>query len=96
MPTYDYICDDCEYNFEEFQPITANPLTKCPKCQGSVRRLISSGNGFLFKGSGFYITDNRSDSYKKGKQKEESIPATKDSKKTSAKPAKKAASQSLA
>lgn len=71
MPTYDYVCDDCGHNFEEFQPITAEPLTKCPKCLGHVRRLIGAGNGFLFKGNGFYITDYRSESYKKEKQKEE-------------------------
>jgi len=57
MPTYDYRCDDCSYEFEEFQSITAAPLETCPKCTGSVRRLISPGNGLIFKGSGFYITD---------------------------------------
>ena len=71
MPTYDYACDDCGYHFEEFQSITAEPLTKCPECQGHIRRLISAGNGFLFKGSGFYITDYRSEKYKKDKQKAE-------------------------
>ncbi|MFQ5823809.1 MAG: FmdB family zinc ribbon protein [bacterium] len=57
MPTYEYLCDDCKYQFEEFQSITAAPLEVCPKCGGSVQRLISSGNGLIFKGSGFYITD---------------------------------------
>lgn len=71
MPTYDYVCDDCGYHFEEFQSITSEPLTKCPKCRGHIHRLIGAGNGFLFKGSGFYITDYRSDSYKSSKQKEE-------------------------
>ena len=71
MPTYDYVCENCGNNFEEFQSITAEPLTKCPKCSGKVRRLIGTGNGFLFKGSGFYITDYRSDSYKKDKNKAE-------------------------
>jgi len=71
MPTYEYQCENCGYSFEEFQSITAEPLTICPKCQGHVRRLISSGNGFLFKGSGFYITDYRSEGYKKDKQKAE-------------------------
>lgn len=71
MPTYDYVCDNCGYHFEEFQSITAEPLTKCSKCRGHVRRLIGAGNGFLFKGNGFYITDYRSKSYKNEKQKEE-------------------------
>ncbi len=57
MPTYDYLCNDCQHQFEAFQSITAAPLTECPKCSGSVRRLISAGNGLIFKGSGFYITD---------------------------------------
>lgn len=57
MPTYDYACNDCSHQFEAFQSITAAPLTECPKCRGSVRRLISAGNGLIFKGSGFYITD---------------------------------------
>ncbi len=76
MPTYDYVCDDCGHNFEAFQPITAEPLTKCPKCPGHVRRLIGAGNGFLFKGNGFYITDYRSEGYKKEKQKEEGSKST--------------------
>jgi len=65
MPTYQYKCAQCDYRFEEFQPITDSPLDKCPRCGGPVERVISGGAGFLFKGSGFYITDNRSDSYKK-------------------------------
>ena len=73
MPTYDYLCDNCGYKFEKFQLMTAAPLTICPECGKHVRRLISAGNGFLFKGSGFYITDYRSESYKKGKAKETKI-----------------------
>lgn len=57
MPTYEYKCDACGHQFEEFQRITAPPLEICPKCGGKVRRLISPGNGIIFKGSGFYITD---------------------------------------
>ena len=72
MPTYEYVCDSCDYHFEEFQSISASPLTACPRCHGNVRRLIGGGNGFLFKGKGFYITDYRSDTYKKDKQKSES------------------------
>lgn len=57
MPTYEYICRDCGYEFEEFQSITADPLSVCPKCGGKVERKISAGGGLIFKGSGFYITD---------------------------------------
>jgi putative FmdB family regulatory protein len=66
MPTYEYKCDSCGKVFEEFQSITAQPLTQCKfeGCSGSVHRLFSAGAGFLFKGSGFYQTDYRSDSYK--------------------------------
>ena len=67
MPTYEYQCQKCGHAFEEFQSIKADPLTNCPKkgCRGKVRRLISAGGGLLFKGSGFYITDYRSEGYKK-------------------------------
>ncbi len=82
MPTYDYICENCEHNFEEFQSITAEPLTSCPACSGKVKRLIGTGNGFLFKGSGFYITDYRSDSYKKDKSKAEGTTSSKTKTKT--------------
>ena len=85
MPTYDYKCNNCGYHFEEFQSMTAAPLTACPQCCGHVQRLIGTGNGFLFKGSGFYITDYRSDSYNKGKQKEEKPSSTSTKKKSSAK-----------
>ncbi len=57
MPTYEYECDKCGYTFERVQPITAEPLKRCPKCKGKVRRLISGGAAVLFKGSGFYETD---------------------------------------
>ncbi|MER3416372.1 MAG: FmdB family transcriptional regulator [Gemmataceae bacterium] len=65
MPTYDYVCDHCEHQFEEFQYITEEPLRKCPRCgRKKLRRLIGPGAALLFKGSGFYITDYRSESYK--------------------------------
>jgi len=66
MPTYEYECEKCGRIFEEFQSISAEPLTTCKLdgCDGSVHRLISPGAGFLFKGSGFYATDYRSNSYK--------------------------------
>lgn len=57
MPTYDYECKKCSHAFELFQQITAKPVKKCPKCGGDVRRLIGSGAGIIFKGSGFYETD---------------------------------------
>ncbi|WP_437193494.1 FmdB family zinc ribbon protein [Planctomicrobium sp. SH527] len=66
MPTYDYECKTCEHKWEEFQSIKAAPLKKCPECgKNSATRLIGTGAGILFKGDGFYITDYRSESYKK-------------------------------
>jgi putative FmdB family regulatory protein len=96
MPTYDYVCDNCGYNFEEFQSITAAPLTKCPKCRGYVRRLIGAGNGFLFKGNGFYITDYRSENYKKAKQNEEGSSSKSSSDKPSSKSEKDSGAKTLA
>ncbi len=64
MPTYDYQCSKCGDVFETFQRITDAPLEACPKCGGPVKRLIGPGAGFLFRGSGFYITDYRSKDYK--------------------------------
>jgi putative FmdB family regulatory protein len=70
MPTYEYECEKCGYIFDEFQSINAAPLKVCKKegCGGSVRRLLSGGAGFLLKGSGFYATDYRSESYKKAEK----------------------------
>ncbi|WP_010583643.1 FmdB family zinc ribbon protein [Schlesneria paludicola] len=66
MPTYDYKCDACDHVWEEFQSIKAAPTKKCPKCNKSkARRQIGGGAGLIFRGSGFYLTDYRSDSYKK-------------------------------
>ncbi len=71
MPTYEYVCDACGHAFEEFQSITAEPLRKCPECRKSrLRRLIGTGAGILFRGSGFYETDYRSESYRKGAEAE--------------------------
>ncbi len=66
MPTYDYECAACGHEFEKFQSITASPIRKCPACSRlKVKRLIGTGAGVIFKGSGFYQTDYRSESYKK-------------------------------
>lgn len=66
MPTYDYKCDACEHTWEEFQSIKAEPTKKCPSCgKKKAKRLIGGGAGLIFKGSGFYLTDYRSDAYKK-------------------------------
>ena len=66
MPTYDYECDACDHRFELYQSIVAEPEKKCPKCKKlKLRRLIGTGAAVVFKGSGFYQTDYRSDSYKK-------------------------------
>lgn len=65
MPTYDYKCDACGHTFENFQSITSAPIRKCPKCgKRKVKRLLGTGAGMIFKGSGFYITDYRSEGYK--------------------------------
>ena len=67
MPTYDYICDACGHEFEAFESIKADPQTVCPEChEATLRRKIGAGAAILFKGSGFYQTDYRSESYKKG------------------------------
>src|SRR4051794_623940 len=65
MPTYDYICDNCRHEFEAFESIKAAPQTVCPACtEPKLRRKIGAGAAILFKGSGFYQTDYRSESYK--------------------------------
>lgn len=65
MPTYDYRCDACGHTFEEFQRMSEEPLQKCPQCKKKkLKRLIGTGAAIIFKGSGFYQTDYRSESYK--------------------------------
>ena len=106
MPTYEYLCQKCGHEFEVFQAISAKPLQACPqdRCvmkkwgRGRVKRKIGAGAGLLFKGSGFYITDYRSEGYKQAAKKESTSPkpaggnakpATKpESKSTKATPAK--------
>jgi putative FmdB family regulatory protein len=98
MPTYEYICSKCGHEFETIQSISSKPLKVCPEdsCgqkkwgRGKVKRQISAGAGLLFKGSGFYITDYRSEGYKKSAKTESTAakPAATDSKKPAATPAK--------
>jgi putative FmdB family regulatory protein len=91
VPTYEYECDACGKRFEEFQSITAAPIRKCPMCgKRKVRRLIGAGAGIIFKGSGFYQTDYRSESYKSAAAKEKEKPAAAGDSKA-AKPESKAA-----
>ena len=78
MPTYDYECDACKHKFEHFQGINDEVLKKCPECKKpKLRRLIGMGAAVVFKGSGFYQTDYRSESYKKAQAAEK--PASSDS-----------------
>jgi putative FmdB family regulatory protein len=103
MPTYEYICEKCGHQFEQVQSISAKPLSVCPEAlcgkktwgRGKVKRAISAGGGLIFKGSGFYTTDYRSDKYKEAAKKDSapvaasssaSKPASTESKPAPAKP----------
>ena len=78
MPTYAYACEHCDHKFEAFQSITAKPMRKCPACgHASLKRLIGTGAGIIFKGSGFYCTDYRSDSYQTAAKKETGVATAK-------------------
>jgi putative FmdB family regulatory protein len=80
MPTYEYVCDGCDHQFDEFQSFSDKPLKKCPECKKSkLRRLFGTGAALIFKGSGFYQTDYPSESYKAG-QKADKPPEKTDSK----------------
>jgi len=70
MPTYDYKCSNCDHTFEYFQPMSSAPLTECPKCKGSLIRIIGKGSGPIFKGSGFYQTDYKSKTQQSKKSNE--------------------------
>jgi len=93
MPTYDYICENCDHAFEQSQSITAGSLRKCPKCKKmKLRRLIGAGSGVIFKGSGFYETDYRSKSYNDEKEKDKkAAEPKKEEKKSKDKPKEKKA-----
>ncbi|MDA7524991.1 zinc ribbon domain-containing protein [Verrucomicrobia bacterium] len=101
MPTYEYQCEKCGLEFEHFQSMKDDALTTCPKeaCQkkrwgkGKVQRAIGSGAGLIFKGSGFYITDYRSENYKAGAKSDKPSPA-KESKSASTKKSKKTTKKS--
>lgn len=71
MPTYDYECNSCGHSFEAFQNMSDKPLTKCPKCGKKVQRLIGGGIGIIFKGSGFYVTDNKGSGSNNGQGKKD-------------------------
>ena len=75
VPTYEYKCPHCKYEFEEFQNINDDPVSECPKCGKEPHRIITGGAGFLLKGSGFYTTDNRPQSYKEAERKDKGSPA---------------------
>ncbi len=98
MPTYEYVCDECGHNFDELQSFSDEPLKKCPKCgKKKLRRLFGTGAAVLFKGSGFYETDYRSESYKQAQKKESesSTPAATDAgKSTSSDSAKSSSTES--
>jgi len=109
MPTYEYSCQKCGQNFEAFQSMRDEPFRECPKnlCRlpkwghGKVKRLLGTGAGLIFKGSGFYITDYRSDSYKEAAKKESPVTSKAEEKSTSpketaAKPSPEAANKTPA
>lgn len=95
MPTYEYKCLDCGIQFDRFQSITEDPIQECPECSGQTKRLIGAGAALIFKGSGFYSTDYRSEGYKESAKKEKESSSGGDgdskggdSKSSDAKPAK--------
>jgi putative FmdB family regulatory protein len=89
MPTYDYICDACKHEFEAFESIKADPQSVCPECsETKLRRKIGAGAAILFKGSGFYQTDYRSESYKKRAEADKPSDSSSKSSETASAPAK--------
>ena len=93
MPTYEYECQKCGHGFEVFQSINDKPKRTCPKCRGRVKRLLGTGAGLLFKGSGFYITDYRKPSYREAASKESGAGTTTSLSKNSTAAAPSAASK---
>ncbi len=94
MPTYEYKCSKCDHQFETFQPISDEPVKKCPSCGGKVKRLISGGAGLIFKGSGFYITDYKRAGEKRPSEKSEAKSEQKKEPKESSSPSPKKSSDS--
>ena len=95
MPTYEYECRACSHRYEVFQGIKEGTLRKCPECSRlQLRRIIGTGGGIIFKGSGFYQTDYRSSSYTEGKQKDTQAGSTPKSDKPESKPDSSAGSSS--
>jgi putative FmdB family regulatory protein len=82
MPTYEYRCTACGHDFEKFLRMSDEPVAECPECGAPAERRLSGGAGLLFKGSGFYITDYRSDSYKNAAKSESGDKSTSGSKET--------------
>ncbi len=85
MPTYEYECQRCKYRFELFQSIKAGTTTTCPKCSGAAKRSIVNGAGIIFKGSGFYETDYRSENYRTDAANDKPATEKKSDKKTDTK-----------
>jgi len=95
MPTYDYECDHCGHKFELFQSIKDEPIRKCPECKKlKLRRLFGTGAALMFKGSGFYTTDYRSDSYKKAAKADSSSKSSESSSSKSSSESKSSGSSS--
>ncbi|MHC4148195.1 MAG: FmdB family zinc ribbon protein [Planctomycetota bacterium] len=91
MPTYEYMCENCGHRLERFQSITARPIRICPACgKRELKRLIGSGAGIIFKGSGFYQTDYRSENYKNAEKSEKKPDTAKKETKAETKDAKPA------
>lgn len=76
MPTYEYECQKCGHQFELFQSIKDAPKKTCPKCRGKIKRLLGTGAGLIFKGSGFYTTDYRKPGYSEAAKKDSGTTAT--------------------
>jgi len=93
VPTYDYLCENCGHKFEEFQSMSQKPLRKCPDCgKLQLKRLIGTGAGIIFKGSGFYETDYRSQDYKEAQKNDKPTAPDDKTKKKDTTPDKPAAS----
>ena len=97
MPTYEYACTKCGHTFEAIQSMNDKPLSRCPECKSSVRRVIHGGMGIIFKGSGFYTTDNKKGSALtggNGSSREKDKPTDKGTEKTTEKSGEKSAEKS--